>query len=239
MTLAQPGGRLATMQLDSRSRSWMAPTHERSERVLLDAALSELESAPAGAPSGPAVQELVAYLMPVVHARATRVLLAHGRGRAMSNLRATVEEYVQLVMGKVFTDRAHVLRLWSEDGGLSLKNWVGRFATLRCRDQVRSGKRDPWRHEATPPEHFARMAVGSNAVAVEAADFWQTVRSTVLEGQTEQGREMFRLLFEEDRSTEEIREATGLSSDAVFQWRRRLRVTIRKAWQAHVSEGAS
>lgn len=209
------------------------------ERALLDEALVELSGSRPGQPSGPAVQALVEWLLPVVQSRATRVLLAHGRNRVIANLRATVEEYVQMVLAKVFEQEARVLRLWSEDGGLSLRNWVGRFATLRCRDQVRSGKQDPWRHEAAPPEFFrTRLAVKADS-SVEALELWQKVREQVLGGQSERGRHMFRLLIEEDRSTVEVAEATGLKDAAIFQWRRRLRLAIQDAWGALSTEEAS
>lgn len=209
------------------------PGHELQLR---DQALSELAQARPGAPSGPGVQALVEWLAPVIQVRVTRVLVSHGRGRAMSDLRATVEEYVQMVFGKVFEDEGRVLALWEPQGGLSLRNWIGRFAQLRARDVVRSGKRDPWRHEAAPPEHLERIGgVTAPDDRAVAAELWEKVRAAVLASQSEQGQALFRLMFEEDRTTAEIQSETDLSSAAVFQWRRRLRIAIREAWESAAS----
>ena len=58
------------------------------------------------------------------------------------------------------------------------------------------------------------------------------MREQVLEGLSDRGRSLFALIIEDQASTDEVREATGLSADAVFQWRSRLRRALRTTWQA-------
>ncbi|MBX2801862.1 MAG: hypothetical protein KTR31_29555 [Myxococcales bacterium] len=207
-------------------------------RVLVDRVLDELRTARAGAPSGAATVELIGLLNPVVHSRVERVLRTYGRGRVLTNLRAEIEEHVQRVWGLVFEQEARVLRLWQPERGLSLLNWIGRFATLRTKDVMRSAKRDPWRHQAAPPEYFDRMVSEPHAErGVATKQMWQAVQGRVLERQSEQGRAMFELLFERDATTAEIRDATDLSDAAIFKWRSRLRKELHHEWETLLSEG--
>ena len=200
-------------------------------------ALAELDVARSGEPSGPALIELIELLTPVIQCRVARILLAHGRGRILVDLRAEVEEHVQTVFGQLFEDSGRVLRLWDPGKGLSLKGWVGRFAQLRSRDLLRSARRDPWRHHARPMEHFEAQGIESTPEDdVAAQQLWDEARRRVLEQEQEQGQRMFELLFERDLSTREIRDATGLRDGAIYQWRSRLRRALQAQLQILSSE---
>lgn len=204
------------------------------DQELRDEALAELAAARPGAPSGPGVRALVEHLAPVIQVRVTRTVMAYGRGRALGDLRATVEEMVQLVFAKLFEGEARLLAMWEPNGGLSLRNWVGRIARLRTEDILRSGKRDPYRHEAAPPEHMERLT-GSALLGdeIETIQLWERVRDCVREGQSELGTRLFGLIIEEDRTTKELEAETGLSAAAIFQWRRRLRKAIKACMEQH------
>ncbi|HHO52349.1 MAG TPA: sigma-70 family RNA polymerase sigma factor [Deltaproteobacteria bacterium] len=200
-------------------------------------ALAELDVARSGEPSGPALIELIELLTPVIQCRVARILLAHGRGRILVDLRAEVEEHVQTVFGQLFEDSGRVLRLWDPGKGLSLKGWVGRFAQLRSRDLLRSARRDPWRHQARPMEHFEAQGIEITPEDdVAAQQLWDEARRRVLEQEQEQGQRMFELLFERDLSTREIRDATGLRDGAIYQWRSRLRRALQAQLQILSSE---
>jgi DNA-directed RNA polymerase specialized sigma subunit len=49
----------------------------------------------------------------------------------------------------------------------------------------------------------------------------------MMDEQTPVGRRIARLLFRDERDTPQVRELTGLSRDAVYQWRRRLLASLR------------
>ena len=208
------------------------PPHHASECALRDAALDQLAASRPGDPSGPAVCQLVAWLAPVIQARVLRQLVLHRTGGTVGDLGAVTEEFVQLIFGKLFEREGRVLRVWSEEGGMSLRNWVGRFTVLRMRDVLRCQSRDPWREEAREidPCHLREVRTPEDEVAVRRR--WALVREQVLEGLSDRGRSLFALIIEDQASTDEVREATGLSADAVFQWRSRLRRALRTTWQA-------
>lgn len=192
-------------------------------------ALDELAATPVGSPSGAAMQGLVTRLSPTIQRAVTRTLLAHGRGRVLTNLGAFVQEHRQLVFARLFERDARVLRIWDPDRGLSLRGWVGRFAALRTRDALRSMAADPWRDQAMPPDFFDQMvSEGTPEQVVATVGLWSRVRDQVRRGATDQGKQMFALLFEQDLSTQEIADATGLLPDAIFQWRRRLRREMKR-----------
>lgn len=204
------------------------------ERQLRDDALAELATSRPGAPSGPAVRALVDHLLPVIRHRITRVLLTYGRGRALGELRGTVDELTQMVFGKLFENEAHVLRIWDGERGMSLRNWAGRFAGLRTKDVVQSGRRDPFRHEATPSDHMERIA-GATAPSddAEVRQLWSRLTDCVLGDQTDKGRTLFGLIYEDDCSTAEIVSSTGMTAEAIYQWRRRLKKAFQRCWGLH------
>lgn len=183
------------------------------------------------------MHRLVQRLSPTIQRSVVRILLAHGRGRVLANLGSYVQEHRQLVFAKLFERDARVLRIWDPARGLSLLGWVGRFAAMRTRDALRSISADPWRDQAMPPDFFeAMLAEGSPEQLVATVRLWSTVRDRVQSKVTKQGKHMFELLFEQDRTTREITEATGLSPDAIFQWRRRLRQEIERQLTRLVSD---
>jgi DNA-directed RNA polymerase specialized sigma24 family protein len=200
------------------------------ERAMLDSALAEYAAGRPGAPSGPAVRALIRYLVPVVQARVTAAVLARGRGRMLDDLRAYVADHTQDVLGRLFANDWEALRRWDAARGLTLRNWVGRVASMRMLDELRPAKHDPFRSTATPPESFAAVGgAGRPDQEVETGELWARVRDEVVGKESAQGRAMFELLVERDLSTVEVREATGLKDDAIFQWRRRLRLAVNQA----------
>lgn len=209
-----------------------------STGALLREALAELQETPPGRPSGPAVRALIDLLAPVVHARVARVFLQHAAKRPGGTLRQEIEDQVQATFVQLFARQGHVLHQWEEGRGLSLANWVGRLARLRALDAVRSGMRGPWHHDATEPEFFEdrRGAAATPECVSRASELWAQIQRRVHEEESEAGQEMFRLLFVQDLSTQEVRELTGKSEAAIFKWKSRLRKSIAREIEQLVSE---
>lgn len=213
------------------------PVSRSSSALLLREALTELEATGPGVPSGPSIVTLVELLAPVVHTRVSRVLLRHAAHRPQADLRQEVEDQVQAVFAKLFAERGRILRAWDQTGGLSLANWVGRFAQLRTNDAVRRGMRGPWFHDPVDPAFFdSEASADSPEAAGVARELWMETRRRVLENESTGGREMFALLFDEERSVDDIVIATKRSRAAVLKWRSRLRQSIRHELAALMSE---
>lgn len=168
---------------------------------------------------------LVAGLTPVVQARVARTLLAHrsylGSGR---DVRQEVEDMSQDIFLSLFTRDAHILRSWQAERGLSLENFVGLVAQRQVVSFLRSGKRNPWKEEPWPAEELETTALDCGPEEITAS---REQLSLLLERMRETlsplGYHIFVLLFLQEMSVAETMAATGLTDDAVYQWRGRLR----------------
>jgi RNA polymerase sigma factor (sigma-70 family) len=193
-----------------------------------EATQDEVRSALAG--GEPALARLVQRLTPVIQSRVARGLLLRRTGLAAGrDLRQEVEDFTQEIFLVLFADGARVLRSWQPERGLSLRNFVGLVAERQTASILRSGKRSPWKEDPTLPEDFEQAASGSGPEEITASREQLTL---LLHRLTEElsplGRQLFDLLFVRELSLTEVVEQTGLSSDAVYAWRSRLRRLARR-----------
>lgn len=172
-----------------------------------------------------ALARLVAVLTPVIQARVARTLLARqsclGAGR---NVRQEVEDLTQEVFLSLFEKDGHVLRSWKAGLGLSLENFVGLVTERRVISSLRSGKRNPWKEEPVPDEDLEGPSSdpGPEEIA-EIREQLHLLLDRMREELSPLGWHLFELLFVEERSVPETMADTGLSADAVYAWRSRLR----------------
>jgi RNA polymerase sigma-70 factor (ECF subfamily) len=194
-----------------------------------------LESALAG--DRAALAGLVAGLTPVIQARVARTLLTRRAflppGR---NVRQDVEDLSQDVFLALFNRNAHVLRDWQAERGLSLENFVGLVAERQVISFLRSGRRNP-RQEVPAPaydDESHEMEIAAPDVGPEEIAAGREHLAVLLDRLREEvsplGRRLFDLLFVQELSLPEVRAASGLSADAVYAWRSRLRRVARKLW---------
>lgn len=175
----------------------------------------------------PAVGDLVDRLTPVIQARVARTLLARGLRRA----RVQVEDLTQDVFLTLFENDGRVLRTWEPGKGLSLDNFVGLVATRRTLSHLRSGRNTAWREDPTLDDEAAPVPPADEPGPEERATSRDTLRrllDRLREDLSPQGWQLFRLLYVGERSVEETCRETGLSSDAVYAWRSRLRRHARR-----------
>ena len=183
----------------------------------------------AGDPTG--LARLVAVLTPVIQARVARTLLARrsllAGGR---DLRQEVEDQTQEVFLALFSRDAHVLRSWQAERGLSLENFVGLMAERRVISFLRSGRRNP-RQEAPSlaEEELDVESPDSDPEEVTASrEQLALLLDRLREEVSPQGWQIFDLLYIQELSQPEVKAATGLSDDAIYAWRSRLRRLAQK-----------
>lgn len=174
-----------------------------------------------------ALAELIDHLTPVIQARLTRLLLRHTSAHPEGQDRREMEDLVQEVFLKLFADKARVLRSWDPDKGASLRNFVGliteRYAIslLRSRHRwVPTDALDPERPDPVSDEATPEGRASSRQSLLQLLDRLRSALSP-------QGWAVFRLLFVEERSVSDIRDDVGLSADAIYAWRSRLRKMAR------------
>jgi RNA polymerase sigma-70 factor, ECF subfamily len=180
----------------------------------------------------PAAQnELVAMLTPVIQARVARTLLARrsllAGGR---DLRQEVEDLSQDVFLALFDRDGRVLRSWQPERGLSLPNFVGLVAERQVLSFLRSGRRNPWKEEPsfTDDEIDIEAPDRNPEEIVASRELLALLLDRLREEVSPLGWQLFDLLFVQELSQAEVQAASGLSADAVYAWRSRLRRVARR-----------
>lgn len=168
---------------------------------------------------------LVHRLTPVVQARVARkLLLCRDRSGGSRDVRQEVEDLTQEIFLILFADDGKVLRGWDPSRGLSLANFVGLVAERQTVSILRSGRRSPWRDDPTLSDEMERIA---SPVETETVAASREVVGRLFDRLTEElsplGRRLFDLLLIQETPVAEAILATGLSADAVYAWRSRLR----------------
>lgn len=173
---------------------------------------------------------LVAALTPVIQARVARTLLARraqlagGRG-----VRQEVEDLSQEAFLTLFSRDAHVLRGWQAERGLSLENFAGLVAERQVLSFLRSGRRNPRQETAWAEDEVDAAAPDSGPEEVTASrEHLARLLDRLREEASPLGCRLFDLLFVQELSLPEVRAASGLSADAVYAWRSRLRRLAQK-----------
>lgn len=184
-----------------------------------------------------AVVRLVERLTPVIQARVARVLLAGGAG---PGVRSRVEDLTQETFLTLFADGGRVLAGWSPERGLSLDNYAGLVARRRALSILRTGKGDPWREDPTLNDELDGLDDRPPPPGPEAETVSRQQLSHLLcrlrETLSPLGWHLFELLYLRQQTVEETRLATGMSADAVYAWRSRLRRLARRLAGEAVSE---
>ena len=178
-----------------------------------------------------ALTRLVAALTPVIQARVARTLLARRSLLASGrDLRQEVEDQSQEVFLALFARDAHILRSWQSERGLSLENFVGLVAERQVLSFLRSGRRNPWKEDSSLAEDEIDTATpDSDPEEVTAnREYLSHLLDRLREELSPLGHRLFQLLFVQELSQTEVQEASGLSADAVYAWRSRLRRVAQK-----------
>lgn len=175
----------------------------------------------------PAAQnELVALLTPVIQARVARTLLARRSLLAVGcSVRQEVENLSQDVWLALFDRDARVLRSWKPERGLSLPNFAGLVAERQVLSYLRNGRRNPWKEELSFADDELDPEApdsGPEEIAI-SREHLSLLHDRLREELSPLGWHLFDLLFIQELSQAEVQAATGLSADAVYQWRSRLR----------------
>lgn len=188
-----------------------------------------LARALAGEPE--AVKALVDRWTPILQARVARVLLSRGAAR----VRVQVEDLVQDVFLTLFEDDGRVLRTWEPGKGLSLDNFVGLVATRRAVSYLRSGKRTAWREDPTLDDEAGPAPVTHEPGPEERAASRDTLKrllGRLRDDLSPQGWQLFDLLYVQELEVREVRDETGLTADAVYAWRSRLKRHARRVLES-------
>ncbi|MCH9651167.1 MAG: sigma-70 family RNA polymerase sigma factor [Deltaproteobacteria bacterium] len=177
-----------------------------------------------------ALEALVGRLTPIVARRVVRALVRMGR-EDLARQRDMTRDLTQDVFLDLFDKGAKILRDWQPSRGMSLENFVGMVAERRTLGRL--GRRhyrvtETEEIEATPSTPFTGADPEEEAVA---RDDWRQLLDVLERKLSPIGWQMFQLLFVDERSQSEIEQETGLSRDAIYAWRSRLKKSVRAVYR--------
>jgi RNA polymerase sigma factor (sigma-70 family) len=178
-----------------------------------------------------ALTRLIAVLTPVIQARVARTLLARRHRLAGGrDVRQEVEDLSQEVFLALFSRDAHVLRSWQAERGSSLESFVGLVAERQVLSFLRSGRRNPWKEDPLLTDDELEMEAPESGPEeiVAGREHLSLLLDRLREELSPLGRRLFELLFVQELSQTEVQAASGLSADAVYAWRSRLRRLAQK-----------
>lgn len=172
-----------------------------------------------------ALRKLVDELTPVIQVRVARALArSSAAARGNRSIRQELEDLTQEVFVSLLADDGRALRAWDPARGLSLPNFVGLLAQRQVASILRSGKRSPWTED---PADLAELEVGAEpadtALKLESREMLGLLLQRVREELSPRGLELFHRICVEQESVDSIVSTTGMSPDAVYAWRSRLR----------------
>ena len=171
-----------------------------------------------------AVRALCASLAPLVQARVAKALLRRQRSGVRRAVREEVLDLTQEVFVALFEREGHLLRAWDPARGLSLPNFVGLIAEREVASILRSGVRSPYTLDDALDEGALEPLAAPEAVEglVASRETLEKLLDALRARLSPLGLQMFRLLFVEERTIEEICQAMTMRPDAVYAWRSRL-----------------
>ncbi len=173
------------------------------------------------------VRMLVDRLSPIISKRITATLWRRTHGRQVAQ---EVADMTQDVFLTLFQSDGKALRAWDPARGMSLDGFVGMLAQHQVISILRNGRTSPWREEPTESDKFD--AFGSSTITPEAVttsrDDLRTLLDRLRENLSPRGLELFQRIIVDEEPLDDLAAKTGLTRDAIYQWKSRLLRIIRK-----------
>lgn len=132
---------------------------------------------------------------------------------------------VHEVFLRLLADGGRLLRNWAPERGSGLPGYARLVARCQVASVMRSPRRNPWKDEPTDKETIERMSAGSDELnrRVLEADALRRLLEQLEERLDDRGMLLFRMLWVEERSVEEVCAVTGMTREAIYAWRFRVR----------------
>jgi RNA polymerase sigma factor (sigma-70 family) len=194
------------------------PAEAAAETRLLAAALAR---------DAGALLELARLLTPPIQVRVARALVRRAGARARaSDLRSELDDMTQEVFVRLFAHDARALRAWDPARGLSLVNFVGMVADREVSNVFHSGRRTPWSDRLELREDMEGEAPMTVQVGDERRQIYKDLLVKVcrrLEAWlSPRGRELFDVVYLEERPLGEVAERFNMQPSAIYAWRNRV-----------------
>jgi DNA-directed RNA polymerase specialized sigma24 family protein len=173
------------------------------------------------------VRSLVDRLSPVVSKRVAATLWQRSARR---NVAQDAVDMTQDVFLSLFQANGKALRAWDPTRGMSFESFVGLLAQHQVISILRNGRTAPWRDDS--PEMDGQLeALGapepSPEAVVSSRECLRSLLDRLKESLSPRGLELFQRIIIDEEPIDALSADTGLSKDAIYQWKSRLHRTIR------------
>jgi RNA polymerase sigma factor (sigma-70 family) len=172
------------------------------------------------------VRTLVDRLSPVIMKR-VQATLWRRTGRASARQEAA--DMAQDVFVALFQADGRALRSWEPARGMSFDNFVGLLAQHQVVSILRNKRTSPWRDELTATaeiEPLGAMTISPEAITSSREDL-RLLIDRLRETLSPRGLELFQRMVVDDEPLDALADSTGLTRDALYQWKSRLLRTVR------------
>jgi RNA polymerase sigma-70 factor (ECF subfamily) len=172
-----------------------------------------------------AQRALMLALLPFVQRRVNAALVRRAAAGGGRPVRQEVLDLTQDVFVALFENDARALRRWDPAGGAALTTWVARIAEHVVASVLRSGRRSPWTETPLETGDLERVAGQAPSAHDAVADRQQlgAVLDTLSAELSPLGYELFVELVVEQRDVDDVCRARGMTPNAVYLWRNRLK----------------
>jgi RNA polymerase sigma-70 factor (ECF subfamily) len=142
------------------------------------------------------------------------------------NLRPEIEDLTQEILLSLFAREGRKLDQWEPERG-SLEGFIGAVARNHVLSVLRSRRANPFTQQSTDPSDLDEKADSSRsdsmARSTEARQSLEILAERLQERLSSLGMQLFQMLFVAEEDVSEVIRKTGLSADAIYQWRARIK----------------
>lgn len=128
----------------------------------------------------------------------------------------------------LFDDDARILRAWDPARGASITTFIGIVADRRIASILRSARRRPWGAELPGESHVegAASALALPDARVASREFGKQLLDRLGAELSPMGQDLFESILVDEKPVATICSERGMSAQAVWAWRHRLKKVI-------------
>ena len=172
-----------------------------------------------------AVRDLIAHLTPVIRAAIARTLIRAGAVARRGDIDPDIEDMTQEVLTRLFAENAKVLTEFRPEYGPTLPAYVGLISQREAISRLRSRSRSPLTECLEPCELFDKLSANTLAADqdVSARQMVERVLLRMREQLSPCGARVLEAMHDDDVPLDALGRELGISVDAVYAWRCRIR----------------
>jgi len=170
-----------------------------------------------------AINEIVRTLTPIIQTNVARVLYRRQAGAQGRVVRQEVEDLTQDVFVMLLADNGRRLLAWDPSCG-SVSVFFGLIAQRCVHNILSSRKQSPWTEDPAEVNELDTKITHKDDMErqISSRDTLRAIGKRLVKGLNERDLKLFDLMYVQQLDDQVVREAVGISRDALYQARRRL-----------------